>query len=160
MIDLMHKIGTIGNRLAEAGREARTASVAVTGELTDQMTQAIGVAAGEVVRAAVIGAVAAMMRGVPKTRFSGGNFRDPWADLDELPPSVEDDELLGESQLEAVSAPPRLGWAKATRLAGSALSVAAGAAASVSGGRLVAAGLGAVAAVATLAARAGENTSS
>ena len=160
MIDVLQKVSTLGKRLAEAGREARTASAAVTGELTDQMTQAVGAAAGEVVRAAVIGAVAAVVRGSQRRRSPGGAVDDSWADLDALPPGVDDNEYLGERHSEAASASPRTDWARATRVAGAALTVAAGAAASVPGGRLVAAGLGAIAAVATLAARAGENTSS
>ena len=50
----------------------------------------------------------------------------------------------------------RSGWVAGVRAVGTALTVAAGAAAAVPGGRLVAAGLGAVAAVAGLAARAGD----
>jgi len=160
MIDVLQKINTLGNRLAEAGREARTATAAVTGELTDQMTQAIGAAAGEVVRAAVIGAVAAVVRGSQKRPFPVGTVDDQWGDLDGLPPGVDDNEDLNESHSEAATTSPRMGWARATRMAGTALTVAAGAAASVPGGRLIAAGLGAVAALATLAARAGEDTSS
>ena len=160
MNDLLQKIGSLGNRLADAGREARTASAAVTGELTDQMTQAIGAAAGEVVRAAVIGGIAAVVRGSQKRRFPGGAVDDSWADLDALPPGADDNEDLDERHSESAPTSPRMGWARATRMAGTALTVAAGAAASVPGGRLIAAGLGAVAALATLAARAGEDTSS
>jgi len=159
MIDLLQKAHSLGKRLAEAGREARSASVAVTGELTDQLTQAVGAAAGEVVRAAVIGAVAAVVRGSQKRRFPVGSVDDSWADLDPLPPGVDDNEDLDESHSEAASTSSRMGWTRATRMAGSALTVAAGAAASVPGGRLVAVGLGAAAAVVTLAARTGENPS-
>jgi len=67
MNNFLQKIGSLGNRLAEAGREARSASSAVTSELTDQLTQAIGVAAGEVVRAAVIGAMTAIVRNPRKS---------------------------------------------------------------------------------------------
>ncbi|MBA4192282.1 MAG: hypothetical protein C0467_30295 [Planctomycetaceae bacterium] len=156
MIDMLQKMGSIGKRLAEAGREARTASASVAGELTDQMTRAVGAAAGEVVRAAVIGAVAAVVRGSQKQPFPVGSVDDTWAEHDTMPPGVDEHELSAET----ASTAPRTGWARATRMAGTALTVAAGAAASVPGGRLVAAGLGAVAAVATLAARAGEDTSS
>lgn len=163
MIDLLKKAHLLGKRLAEAGREARSASVAVTGELTDQMTQALGVAAGEVVRAAVIGAVAAVMRPPRKSakQFSHAEF-DTWNDFEDLSAADAGDEV--HSLPNSVAAQTTHGlassWATATRAVGSALTVAAGAAASVPGGRLVAAGLGAVAAVATLAARASENTSS
>ncbi len=164
MIDLLQKAHSLGKRLAAAGREARSASVAVTGELTDQMTQAIGVAAGEVVRAAVIGAMAAVIRAPrkPPKQFPQAAFDDPWNDFDDLPAVEAGDEVHSEqSPAEAQPTPPvAMSWATATRAVGSALTVAAGAAASVPGGRLVAAGLGAVAAVATLAARASENTSS
>jgi len=163
MIDLLQKAHSLGKRLAEAGREARSASAAVTGELTDQMTQAIGAAAGEVVRAAVVGAVAAVMRPQVRLakRFPEAGF-DPWNDSEELLADEPNDEV--HSRLSPVEAPTTPGvtpgWATATRAVSTALTVAAGAAASVPGGRLVAAGLGAVAAVATLAARASENTSS
>ncbi len=164
MIDMLHKMGTIGKRLAEAGREARAASAAVTGELTDQMTQALGVAAGEVVRAAVIGAVAAVMRAPrkPARTFLKSTTNDSWNDLEDWPAGEAVDEVDAEPSPEVAKPTPAVatGWATATRSVGSALTVAAGAAASVPGGRLVAAGLGAVAAVATLAARAGEHTSS
>jgi len=163
MIDVLHKLGTIGKRLAEAGREARVASVAVTGELTDQMTQAIGVAAGEVVRAAVIGAVAAVMRAPrkPARSYPQPSSDDSWNDLDDWSAGEEGDEVNAEPSSGAAPTSPALatGWATATRAVGAALTVAAGAAASVPGGRLAAAGLGAVAAVVTLAARASEHTS-
>jgi len=163
MIDLLQKAHLLGKRLAEAGREARSASVAVTGELMDQLTQAVGAAAGEVVRAAVIGAVAAVMRPSrkPAKQFPPTEY-DPWDDVEGLPAVETDDEVhLQQRSAEAQTTPGLAsGWAKATRAAGSALTVAAGAAAAVPGGRLVAAGLGAVAAVATLAARASEKTSS
>ena len=66
MLDLLERIGGVGRRLAEAGREAREASAVVAGEVTDQMTRALGVAAGEVIRAAVVGAVATVVRGAQR----------------------------------------------------------------------------------------------
>lgn len=165
MIDLIQKTHLLGKRLAEAGREARSASSAVTGELTDQMTRAIGAAAGEVVRAAVIGAMTAVVRSPRKS--SGCSYTQPrsddaWNDLDDLSAVEVGDEVLTEASSGATPTSPAsaAGWATATRAIGSALTVAAGAAAAVPGGRLVAAGLGAVAAVAALAVRASENTSS
>lgn len=161
MLDLLQKASVLGKRLAAAGRDARTASADMTCQVTDQMTQTLGAAAGEVVRAAVCGAVAAIIHGARTPSPPIGMFREPWGDDDdgfgseagEVPAPIPTT-LPTES-----SEPSRPGWARATKMAGTALTVAAGAAASVPGGRLVAAGLGAAAAVATLAARAGENPS-
>jgi len=165
MLDLIQKASSLGKRLAEAGREARHASVATTGHVTDQMTQTFGAAAGEVVRAAVCGAVSAIIHGSrtlsPPVGAPHSMFRDPWEDEErfrfeeyEVPPQVST------AQPPELTEPARPGWTRAARMTGTVLTVAAGAAASVPGGRLVAAGLGAAAAVVSLAARAGENTSS
>jgi hypothetical protein len=166
MIDLLQKAHAVGQRLAAAGREARSASADVTSQVTEQMTQTLGAAAGEVVRAAVCGAVAAIIRGarapLPTTTAPIGRFRDPWGDDDDdfhTEDRVVPVEPVTSPEPNEPAEPSRPGWAEAARMTGTALTVAAGAAASVPGGRLVAAGLGAAAAVVTLAARAGENSS-
>ena len=132
----------VGRRLAAAGREAREASRSVAGPAGEQVIDAVAAAVGEVVRAAVAGAVAAAVRG---TTGPHDRSRDPWG--------AEEYDLV---PVAASGGPPDdvPDWALATRAAGAALSVAAGAAAAVPGGRLVAAGLGALATVAGLAARA------
>ena len=68
MHDLVRTMSGLGRRLTDAGREARQASTAVGKEVIDQLTSAIGSATGEVVRAAVIGAVAAIIRVSPERR--------------------------------------------------------------------------------------------
>jgi hypothetical protein len=160
MHDLVRTMSGLGRRLTDAGREARQASTAVGKEVIDQLTGAIGAATGEVVRAAVIGAVAAIIRCGPKTALPLVQPpMDSWEDLDDVgaerinrkPEDVADQHGLPKS-----SSPGRPVWVTGVRTVGAALTVAAGAAAAVPGGRLVAAGLGAVAAVAGLAARAGE----
>ena len=152
-VNLMHTVARVGRRLAEAGREARAASKSVAGPAADQVTDVIGAAIGEVVRAAVVGAVAAAVRGAATYSApdrTGNPDRDPWDDEDFFPGE-------GTSGATGEALPPgRPRWTATTRLVGSALSVAAGAAAAVPGGRVVAAGLGGLAAVAGLAARAGE----
>ena len=149
-VNLIRTVARVGRRLAEAGREARAASQSVAGPAADQVTEVLGAAVGEVVRAAVIGAVAAAVRGattaVPRTSVAPAF--DPWGD-DEFPAAEGD---LPDGPLPTA----KPAWARATRAVGSALGVAAGAAAAVPGGRLVAAGLGGLAAVAGLAARAAE----
>ena len=152
-VNLIRTVARVGRRLAEAGREARAASQSVAGPAADQVTEVIGAAIGEVVRAAVIGAVAAAVRGAATTatpRTPVAPAFDPWGD-DEFP-AAEDERPDG----PLPTAKPA--WARATRTIGSALGVAAGAAAAVPGGKLVAAGLGGLAAVAGLAARAAEPT--
>ena len=151
-VNLMHTVARVGRRLAEAGREARAASKSVAGPAADQVTDVIGAAIGEVVRAAVVGAVAAAVRGAAAYSApdrAGNTDRDPWDDEDFFPGE-------GTSGATGAALPGRPRWTATTRLVGSALSVAAGAAAAVPGGRVVAAGLGGLAAVAGLAARAGE----
>lgn len=155
-VNVMQSIARMGRRLAEAGREARATTASVAGAAAEQVTEVLGAAVAEIVRTAVIGAVVAVVKGgtamttarppVPVT------LDDPWYD---------DDRLTGEYQLldaPTPEAPPadKPAWARTTRAVGSALSVAAGAAAAVPGGKLVAAGLGGLAAVAGLAARAAE----
>jgi hypothetical protein len=151
-VNLIQTVARVGRRLAEAGREARAASKSVAGPAADQVTEVLGAAVGEVVRAAVIGAVAAAVRGATTAtpRPAVAPAYDPWGD-DEFP-SAETDS----ADVPLPTAKPA--WAKATRAVGSALGVAAGAAAAVPGGKLVAAGLGVLAAVAGLAARAAEPT--
>ena len=153
--NLVSVVARVGRRLTEAGREARAASKSVAGPAAEQVTEVIGAAVGEVVRAAVIGAVVAAVRGatsVPRTTVAPQY--DPWED-EELS-TAEDEGTEGASGQTAPVVRPA--WAKATRTVSSALSVAAGAAAAVPGGRVVAAGLGGLAAVAGLAARAAEPT--
>lgn len=152
-VSLIRTVARVGRRLAEAGREARAASQSVAGPAADQVTEVLGAAVGEVVRAAVIGAVAAAVRGATTTampRTAVAPAFDPWGD-DEFPSADND-----APDVPLPTAKPA--WAKATRAVGSALGVAAGAAAAVPGGKLVAAGLGGLAAVAGLAARAAEPT--
>jgi hypothetical protein len=146
--------------LADAGREARQASTVVVREIIDQLTATVGAATGEVVRAAVVGAVAAIIRSAPKTVLSTvPPLPDSWDDLDYF--EIDHGETTPAGQL-GPHAPPqsgtpnRPGWVNGMRAVGTALTVAAGGAAAVPGGRLVAAGLGAFAAVAGLAARASE----
>src|SRR4051812_23524661 len=150
--NMLQAVVRMGRRLAEAGREARAASQSVAGPAADQVTEVIGAAVGEVVRAAVIGAVAAALRGAttatPRTTVAPAY--DPWDD-EEIP--ATEGERLNDPLPTAKPA-----WAKASRAVSSALGVAAGAAAAVPGGKLVAAGLGGLAAVAGLAARAAEPT--
>ena len=161
MLDMVQQLTALGRRLAEAGREAREASTAVAGEVGDRMTQTLGAAAGEVVRAAVVGAIVAVIRGnVPRPAYLP--FRrmdDLWDDSDSFPPGVSKDAIDSTAKTDSAAeseSPAHPRWVSSARLFTTALTVAAGAAASVPGGRLVAAGLGAVAAVAGLAARAGE----
>ena len=163
MHDLVRTMNGLGRRLTDAGREARQASTAVGKEVIDQLTGAIGSATGEVVRAAVIGAVAAIIRSGPKTALPVVQPpMDSWEDFDDLGTERIDrrpEDLADQRGLPQSSSPGRPGWVTGVRTVGTALTVAAGAAgaaAAVPGGRLVAAGLGAVAAVAGLAARARE----
>ncbi len=159
-LNLVQTITTMGRRLADAGREARAASRSVAGPAADQVTEVIGAAVGEVVRAAVIGAVVAVVRGaataVPRT-VALPQY-DSWDDEDFSP--AEDTPNNAPTGRPADGVPPdaasptRPAWVRATRAVGSALGVAAGAAAAVPGGKFVAAGLGGLAAVAGLAARA------
>ncbi len=150
-VNLIQKVAQVGRRLAEAGREAREASKSVAGPAAEQVVEVVAGAVGEVVRAAVIGAVAVAVRGAaPIPRTTVAPALDPWDD-DEFPPAESE---IPESPLPIA----KPAWAKATRAVGSALGVAAGAAAAVPGGKLVAAGLGGLAAVAGLAARAAEPT--
>jgi hypothetical protein len=152
-VNLIQTVARVGRRLAEAGREARAASKSVAGPAAEQITEVVGTAVAEVVRAAVIGAVVAAVRGansVPRTTVAPPF--DPWDD-EELPAGEEE---VGEGAPHRAAPAARPAWAKATRTMSSALSVAAGAAAAVPGGRVVAAGLGGLAAVAGLAARAAE----
>lgn len=149
-VSVFQSVVGLGRRLAEAGREARAASKSVAGPAGEQVVEVIAGAVGEVVRAAVVGAVAAVVRGAARpTRSAIAPLDDPWGD-DEFAPT--------ECEIPSTGAEPGRAptWAKATRAAGSALSVAAGAASAVPGGRVVAAGLGGLAAVAGLAARAAE----
>lgn len=148
-VNLMQTVARVGRRLAEAGREARAASQSVAGPAADQVTEVLGAAVGEVVRAAVIGAVAAAVRGTTTAPPRVPAY-DPWGDDESRPAEGE----TSDGPLVSV----RPAWATATRAVGSALGVAAGAAAAVPGGKLVAAGLGGLAAVAGLAARAAEPT--
>lgn len=166
MLDILQKAHSVGQRLAAAGREARSASADMTSQVTEQMTQTLGAAAGEVVRVAVSGAVAAIIRGARTPSSPIAVRPDPWDDDYDFQDTERDVHPLasapptGATEPTESNAPPQPGWARAARMTGTALTVAAGAAASVPGGRLVAAGLGAAAAIVTLAARAGENTSS
>ena len=159
MHDLMQRVCGLGHRLADAGREARQASTDVAGDVLDQMTRALGAAAGEVVRAAVVGAVAVVLRGTEHlTPTPTLRSTDRWDDFEGFAPDF-DGEGIGQQAVPASTEdPPPLvqpRWVAGARTVGTALTVAAGAAAAVPGRRLVAAGLGAVAAVAGLAARAG-----
>ena len=160
MHDLVRTLSGLGRRLTVAGREARQSSTIVAREVIDQLTSAVGAATGEVVRAAVVGAVAAIIRCAPKTSLpTVAPMADPWEALDDFAADLDDEtaasRLVPDPPL-ASAAPGRPGWVAGVRVVSTALTVAAGAAAAVPGGRLVAAGLGAVAAVAGLAARAGE----
>jgi hypothetical protein len=149
-VNVFQSVVRLGRRLAEAGREARAASKSVAGPAGEQVVEVVAGAVGEVVRAAVVGAVAAVVRGAARpTCPTFAPPDDPWGD-DEFDP-IENE--IPPSGVESVRVPT---WARATRAAGSALSVAAGAAAAVPGGRVVAAGLGGLAAVAGLAARAAD----
>ena len=158
MHDILQTMSGLGRRLTHAGREARQASSAVAREVIDQLTSAVGSATGEIVRAAVVGAVATIIRAAPRPACSTP-LTDPWDGFNDFEvdgsgqtpdaPMVTD----GAVQSETTG---RSGWVAGVRAVGTALTVAAGAAAAVPGGRLVAAGLGAVAAVAGLAARAGD----
>jgi len=149
-VNVIRTVARLGRRLAEAGREARAASKSVAGPAGEQVVEVVAGAVGEVVRAAVAGAVAAVVRGAAAAHGTtiAPPF-DPWDD-DELPPAATE---APSNAAEPVRVPT---WARATRAAGSALAVAAGAAAAVPGGRVVAAGLGGLAAVAGLAARVAE----
>ncbi len=80
--NLMHTVARVGRRLAEAGREARAASTTVAGAAADQVTEVIGAAVGEVVRAAVIGAVAAVRGAADAPRTPAIPGHDPWGDED------------------------------------------------------------------------------
>jgi hypothetical protein len=149
-VSVFESVVRVGRRLAEAGREARAASRSVAGPAGEQVVEVIAGAVGEVVRAAVVGAAAAVVRGATRpARATVAPLDDPWGD-DEFAPAEND---IPPTSTEPGRVPP---WARATRAAGSALSVAAGAAAAVPGGRVVAAGLRGLAAVAGLAARAAE----
>jgi hypothetical protein len=149
-VNVFQSVVRLGRRLAEAGREARAASKSVAGPAGEQVVEVVAGAVGEVVRAAVVGAVAAVVRGAARpTCPMIAPPEDPWGD-DEFDPAESEAPSNG---VEPGRVPT---WARATRAAGSALSVAAGAAAAVPGGRVVAAGLGGLAAVAGLAARAAE----
>lgn len=154
MFDVLKRVTAA--RLAVAGREARREVVATAGQIGAQVADAAATAAGELVRCAVAGAITAAVRGGHRsppvvvgwdhTEFDADDFGD---DGDGTPPvpAPEPD--------PAASSP---GWVRASRMASRALTVAAGAAAAVPGGRVVAAGLGGLAAVAGLAARAAEPT--
>jgi hypothetical protein len=159
MHDLMQTVCGLGHRLADAGREARQASTVVAGDVLDQMTRALGAAAGEVVRAAVVGAVAVVLRGAERlTPTPTLRSTDRWDDFEGYAPGPDGEEPSSQGVPANSTDPPspvRPRWVAGARTVGTALTVAAGAAAAVPGGRLVAAGLGAVAAVAGLAARAG-----
>jgi hypothetical protein len=151
-VNVFQSVVRLGRRLAEAGREARAASKSVAGPAGEQVVEVVAAAMGEVVRAAVVGAVGAVVRGT--ARPAGPTVAptdDPWGD---------DAFESRETEIPPTGAEPARvpTWLKATRAAGSALSVAAGAAAAVPGGRVVAAGLGGRAAVAGLAARVAEPT--
>jgi len=148
-VNVFQSVVRLGRRLAEAGREARAASKSVAGPAGEQVVEVVAGAVGEVVRAAVVGAVAAVVRGAARpTCPTISPLDDPW----------DDEFAQPETETPSNGAEPGRvpTWARATRAAGSALSVAAGAAAAVPGGRVVAAGLGGLAAVAGLAARAAE----
>jgi hypothetical protein len=149
-VNVFESVVRVGRRLADAGREARAASRSVAGPAGEQVVEVIAGAVGEVVRAAVVGAVAAVVRGAARpTCPTAAPLDDPWGD-DEFDPAESETPPAGAEPGQMPT------WARATRAAGSALSVAAGAAAAVPGGRVVAAGLGGLAAVAGLAARAAE----
>lgn len=154
MFDVLKRVTAA--RLAAAGREARREVVATAGQIGAQVADAAATAAGELVRCAVAGAITAAVRGGHRTppvstgvwdhtEFDADDFGDDGADTPPVPAPEPGSAALS----------PR--WARASRVASRALTVAAGAAASVPGGRLVAAGLGAAAAVVGLAARAVED---
>src|SRR5262245_23302744 len=152
MHDILQTMSGLGRRLTHAGREARHASSTVAKEVIDQLTSAVGSATGEIVRAAVVGAVAEIIRAAPKS-VRQATLTDPWDDLDDFGVDVvetPDDSRVADGTGQP-TIPGRSGWVAGARAVGTALTVAAGAAAAVPGGRLVAAGLGAVAAVAGLA---------
>lgn len=166
MFNSAQKITELGRRFADAGRQARVDVLAAAGPVCGEVAAATAAAAGELVRCAVAGAIAAVMQGPRCPSRQTGVSNDPWDVLDDQAHDAEEQhepepKANSSDTQEAESANENNGsrWMTATRMAGTALTVAAGAAASVPGGRLVAAGLGAVAAIAMLAARAGEDTS-
>jgi hypothetical protein len=158
MHDILQTMSSLGRRLTHAGREARHASSTVAREVIDQLTSAVGSATGEIVRAAVVGAVAAIIRAAPRSGRPA-SLTDPWDGFDDFEADASEEMLEAPGVADGTGQPTFSGrpcWVAGARAVGTALTVAAGAAAAVPGGRLVAAGLGAVAAVAGLAARAGE----
>ena len=144
-------------RLAAAGREARREVVATAGQIGAQVADAAATAAGELVRCAVAGAITAAVRGDHRTPPVAvvGVWDQTESDTDDFGDYKDDPPVPASEPGTAASSP---GWARASRVASRALTVAAGAAASVPGGRLMAAGLGAAAAVVGLVARATEDT--
>ena len=152
MLDVLKKFTAA--RLTAAGREARREVVATAGQMGAQIADTAAAAAGERVRCAVAGAITAAVRGNHRTA--------PVSTVSVWDHAEIDSDDLGDDNAPVSAPEPGASeavhrWARASRVASRALTVAAGAAVSVPGGRLVAAGLGAAAALAGLAARAAED---
>lgn len=153
MFDVLKRVTAV--RLAAAGREARREVVATAGQIGAQVADAAATAAGELVRCAVAGAITAVVRGSHPTPSVGSVGAWDHTEFDDNTGDDGDDTPPVPAPESGSAAFP--GWARTSRVASRALTVAAGAAAAVPGGRLVAAGLGAAAAVVGLVARATEN---
>lgn len=154
MFDVLKRVTAA--RLAAAGREARREVVATAGQIGAQVADAAAAVAGELVRCAVAGAITAAVRGDHRTPPVGvvGVWDQTGSDTDDFGDYKDDTPPVPASEPGTAALSPD--WARASRVTSRALTVAAGAAASVPGGRLVAAGLGAAAALTGLAARAVE----